>query len=307
MTNLISVIICTYNPNLNLFNRTLNGLKLQSLSVDYWELIIVDNNSKIPITTNGIWHPNAKIVREPKQGLTSARIRGFIEAQGQIIIMADDDNVLDPNYLQNCLVIFDKYPKIGAIGGNILPDFEIAPPEWTRMFWPSLALRTLGQHTRITDFAGHQINYYPDFAPVGAGMAIRSLALEKYMASMSNDKNAIQDRSGTKLTSSGDNEIVMQVMLNNFEVGFFPELHLIHLIPSNRLTKNYLGKLNHGIMNSWTTFLIKYQISPWKRFPRYLLWPRLIKAYLKYKPWQTDQNFVIFKGIKGQLQALAKN
>lgn len=307
MINVISVIICTYNPNADRLNKTLNGLRLQGFPLQNWELIIVDNDSKTPIIVDLKWHPSARIVKEPKPGLTRARIKGFTEAKGEIILMVDDDNVLDQNYLQNCSDIFDKYPKLGAIGGNILPDFETIPPEWTKQFWGSLALRTLEKKIQLTDFSGIKITHYPSFAPVGAGMAIRNIALEKYMANMANGENVIQDRSGNKLTSSGDNEIVMQIMLNGFEAGFFPQLQLNHLIPPDRFTKNYLGKLNQGIMSSWTAFLIKYQICPWKRFPKYLLWPRLIKAYLKYKPWQNEKNLVTYKGIKGQLQALAEN
>jgi len=307
MINVISVLICTYNPNVDRLNRTLNGLRLQDFPLQNWELIIVDNNSKKPIIIDLTWHPNARIVEEPKPGLTNARIKGFTEAKGEIILLVDDDNVLDQNYLQNCSNIFDKYPKIGAIGGNISPDFETIPPEWTKQFWGSLALRKFEKKIQLTDFSGLKITHFPSFAPVGAGMAIRSIALKYYMVNIASSENIIQDRSGNKLTSSGDNEIVMQIMLNGFEVGFFPQLQLSHLIPSDRFTKNYLGKLNQGIMSSWTTFLIKYHICPWKRFPKYLLWPRVLKAYLKYKPWQNEENLVIYKGIKGQLQALAEN
>lgn len=42
---MISVIIPTYNPSFERLNQTLEGLKQQSLSPAYWELIIIDNNS----------------------------------------------------------------------------------------------------------------------------------------------------------------------------------------------------------------------------------------------------------------------
>lgn len=306
MIDLISVIICTYNPDVDRLNRTIKGLRLQSFSLQNWELIIVDNNSRFSITADVSWHPDAKIVKEQKPGLTSARIRGFSEAKGQIFIMVDDDNVLNPNYLQSCSEIFNKYPKLGAIGGNIFPDFEASPPEWTREFWPCLALRNLGQSIQISSFANQPITCYPDFAPVGAGMAIRCIALERYMTYAIDDKNAIQDRSGDKLTSSGDNEIVIQILLNNYEVGFFPILSLEHLISSDRLTKEYLARLNKGIMESWTLLLKKYEISPWQNIKKWTLPFRKLKSYIKIRAWRGNSEYVRWKGTCGTFKGLAK-
>lgn len=128
----------------------------------------------------------------------------------------------------------------------------------------------------------------------------------KYISQIQSQQTALSDRSGNSLTSSGDKEIVMQILLNNYQVGFFPQLNLKHLIPEERLTKSYLGKLNEGIMQSWTQFLIKYNICPWPTFAKYTLSLRILKAYLTHKPWQSNTQYVVYKGILGQLKGLSK-
>ena len=62
--------------------------------------------------------PSVRVVREDKLGLTHARVRGFQEAQGEIVVMVDDDNVLKPDYLERAIKILEKYPQLGAVGGK---------------------------------------------------------------------------------------------------------------------------------------------------------------------------------------------
>ena len=102
---LISIIIPTYNPNIIRLNRTIQGVINQS--VTNWECIIINNNSTQLFETEIIKHPQIKLVNEPKLGLTYARLKGFEEAKGNIIVMVDDDNVLDKDYLKNCIQIFE--------------------------------------------------------------------------------------------------------------------------------------------------------------------------------------------------------
>ena len=299
---LVSIIIPTYNPNITRLNRTIQSIFNQSIT--NWECFVINNNSSQLFETKIIKHPQLKVIQQPKQGLTYARLKGFEESKGDMIVMVDDDNVLDKDYLKNCTEIFEKHPNLGAIGGNIEPEFETEPPQWTKELWGKLAIRNLGYISMISE-RERKLNEYPLFAPVGAGMAIRKNALNKYIAEINHQQTIIADRNGDNLSSSGDNEIVMQILLNNFQVGFFPQLKLIHLIPADRLTKVYLGKLNESIMQSWTKFLLKYDICPWQTFHKNTLKLRLLKAYLKYQPWKGNKDYIVYKGISGQLKGLS--
>lgn len=304
----LSVIIPTYNPSLERLNQTLKGLAIQTLPKSDWELIVVDNNSSIKFESliNIPTDVDFQFVIEPRQGLTFARLKGFEEAQGEIVLMVDDDNVLDNDYLKYSVQIFDNNPKLGAIGGNIDSEFETSPSDWTKEFLGKLAIRNLGNQPRISEFNGKMISYYPTFAPVGAGMVIRKEALKKYISDIENQTESISDRKGDSLSSSGDNEIVMYVLKSGFEVGFFPELKLTHLIPANRLTKAYLARLNHGILKSWTLFLIKHNLCPWRTISAWTVPLRKLKSYFIHTAWRNEVNYIHWKGSCGMFEALAK-
>src|SRR2546430_6030560 len=79
----LSVIICCHNPRMDYLARVLGALKAQTLSTDNWELLVVDNASKDPVSASHdiSWHPKAHHVREMNLGLTHARLRGIAESR----------------------------------------------------------------------------------------------------------------------------------------------------------------------------------------------------------------------------------
>ncbi|MCC6416500.1 MAG: glycosyltransferase family 2 protein, partial [Opitutaceae bacterium] len=148
----ISVIIPTHNPDPQRLRRTLTALRAQTLTVEQWECLLVDNAS-LPALQLADWVNDApatlRLVVEPTLGLTAARRAGLNAAHGELAVLVDDDNVLAPDYLTEALRLFDATPKLGAAGGKSLPEFETEPPEWTREFFPLLALRDLGSEQVI--------------------------------------------------------------------------------------------------------------------------------------------------------------
>src|SRR5262245_7670464 len=82
----VSVVICTHNPRSDYLQRCLVALDRQTLSKDFWELIIVDNASTPEMAPPKAlaWHPRARFVSEPKLGLTPARLCGIRAAQGEL-------------------------------------------------------------------------------------------------------------------------------------------------------------------------------------------------------------------------------
>lgn len=302
----LSVIIPTYNPDSDNLNATLNGLRNQTLGLNKWELIIIDNNS-----TNGIldkldiaWHPNSSIIKEPKQGLTYSRIAGITHSKANIVVMVDDDNILSPGYLENMLAHFKANPQIGSMGGKITGLFNNYTPEkWTEEFWNMLALRDYGNEPIISE--PQLTAKYPTFSPVGAGMGVRRQLFSAYINEITKSGNQITDRSGGSLSSGGDNEINIQVLKQGFSVAYFPDLVLQHIIPPVRLTKDYLARLNYESSISWIRLLLKYGICPWPAIPPYTVSLRKIKAWIKYKPRSSNAAYIKWKGACGTFEALA--
>ncbi|GAB1539776.1 hypothetical protein NUACC21_24430 [Scytonema sp. NUACC21] len=127
-SSLISVIIPTHNPNLIRLERVLDALRKQQLPHSCWELLIVDNASDNPQIFSSLellWHPTARVIREENLGLTRARLAGIEASQGNYLVFVDDDNILHPEYLTQINLIFQQNPKLGAIGGKSLPEFEV--------------------------------------------------------------------------------------------------------------------------------------------------------------------------------------
>ncbi len=301
MTDLLSVILPTFNPDMGRLNKTIAGLKNQTLPFENWELIIIDNNSTQPVDINLNWHPNHTIVKETKPGLTYARLKGFNQAKGNVIVMVDDDNILDADYLKNTLVIFAADEKLGAIGGKSAPQFETTPPIWLKEFYVNLALRDLGDSVLIA----RQTNNYPHFAPIGAGMGIRKLALNNYIKKCSQGIDLIGDRTGKSLASGGDNDIVLEILAAGWQVGYYPILILQHIIPKQRTSVDYLARLMQDMNQSWVQVLEKHHINPWKPIPKWSVPLRKIKSWLTLQAWKNPSCYLRWKSSCGLFDGLA--
>lgn len=299
----VSVVLCTHNPDTRRLTSTLHALLRQSIDFDSWELLVVDNASAVPVDVPVVPEARSKVrlVREPRLGLTFARCAGVNYAKGEVIVFVDDDNVLAPDYLENVLRAFSRLPRVGAIGGKSLPQFEQKPEEWHREFLPLLALRDLGEKEQFclppTDSA--PLRVYPGCAPIGAGMAVRREALNTWMQEA---RNSLADRSGTELTSGGDNEIVLYVLKSGWAVGYVPELVLTHLIPSSRLQPDYLGRLNRGIQKSWMAVLTRHGINPWPAISAASLFPRVARSWLVHGAWSSPAAHVRWQGARGHFE-----
>jgi glycosyltransferase involved in cell wall biosynthesis len=304
----LTVIIPTYNPHPGRLARTLAGLAAQTLPPADWELLVIDNASSQPVNLRDYPNApaNARVIAEPQLGLTSARRRGFAEAGGAAIVMVDDDNVLASDYLARALELLAGHPRVGALGGRSIPEFEAAPAPWVREFDGLLACRDLGWHPLISNGLRHattHCNDYPEFAPIGAGMVLRRAAAEAWLADTGT--LALPDRRGGELSSSGDNDIVLTAMRHGWEVGYFPQLSLTHLIPAGRTTRDYLARLNQGIQKSWMQVLRRHDANPWGRIPAWSVPLREVRAWFAYRAWAGPAGYIRWRGACGHFQGRA--
>ncbi len=306
----ISVIIPTHNPDPRRLARTLKGLCAQTLATTTWDLIVVDNDSTEPLTIErlpGPIPPATRLVREEQLGLTQARRRGLQEATGEFAVLVDDDNVLAPDYLAQVEQIFAAYPTIGAIGGRSLPEFETAPaPWWQPEFDGLIACRDLGASAIIAEDrrdprTGRR--QYPHCAPVGAGMALRRRAFLGWLERQTHAH--FSDRRGSELTSGGDNDISLTLLQQGWLVGYFPALSLKHLIPSGRVQRDYLARLNYGIAKSWVQVLQHHEANPWPAVPPWTVPLRQLKAWFAYRAWSGPAQFIRWRGACGHFAGLA--
>jgi glycosyltransferase involved in cell wall biosynthesis len=299
----VSVLIPTHNPHAGRLGRTLAGLRAQTLPVGDWELIVVDNGSSVAVAPDMGWHPSARVVREPRLGLTFARLAGAAAAAAPVLVFVDDDNVLAPDYLARVVEVFAAHPRLGAGGGKSVPEWEAAPGPWVGEFAGPLALRDLGDAEQLAD-AKTQPGY-PPCSPIGAGMALRAEAWAAYARATAADPDAVTDRRGGSLASGGDCDIVLHVLAAGWQVGYFPQLALTHLIPTGRTAPDYLARLNHGIAKSWVEVLARHGIRPWPPVARWTVPLRRWRAYFRTRAWAGPAQYVRWRGACGQFEGRA--
>lgn len=240
---MLSVVLCSHNPRPPYLQRTLAALKAQSLALNAWEFILVDNASSPPIAPafDISWHPRGRHVREPELGLTRARMRGIAEAQGDILVFVDDDNELDPLYLENTVSLAAEHPRIGCFGAAIIcPEFEVPPALHLEPHLEYLALRVLTEDRWSNRPADGII-------PWGAGLVVRANIARRFVDEVT--KSPLRQRlgrSGKALLSGEDDEFSWIACGMGYGKGLFLRLRLTHLIPRERLEPAYLFRLVEG-------------------------------------------------------------
>jgi len=244
---MISVILCTHNPRRDYIDRTLDALRAQTLDRRDWELIIVDNASdqRLDNAFDLSWHPSGRLVREIELGLTPARLRGIRESRGETLVFVDDDNVLEHDYLEQVRRITDSHPFLGAWSGSVEGEFESPPPEWTRRYWGNLVIRDVSRD------AWSNIYWDARTTPLGAGLCVRrNVALEYLRLHDHRIRTFRMDRSGASLVSGGDNDLAACAIDLGLSSGVIASLRMKHLIPTERLTEEYLLRLIEGVSYS---------------------------------------------------------
>ncbi len=238
-----SVIICAHNPRSDYFARVLDLLRSQTLPLNKWELLIIDNASKVPLARHWhiSWHPMVRHIVENEIGVAAARRRGIREAYADLIVFVDDDNVLDKTYLTQAVGIGRDWQSLGAWGsGSIQADFEVKPPEPIIKFLPYLALRETASPQWSNVAACWQA------MPWGAGLCVRTPVAVAYCQSCERSSIQITGRAGSSPLSGEDREIALVCCAQGSAFGIFPDLKITHLIPRHRVSEDYMVRLVEG-------------------------------------------------------------
>jgi glycosyltransferase involved in cell wall biosynthesis len=137
MASGVSVLICSYNGASRL-SKTLEHLALQKVSADIpWEIILIDNASTD--NTSQIaeeeWHKyssktNLRILQEPNAGKNNALDTGINNAIYDLILICDDDNWLNEDYVEKAYYRMQADDNIGAAGGQGIGVSNVEFPAW---------------------------------------------------------------------------------------------------------------------------------------------------------------------------------
>jgi len=238
-----TVAIPTYNGESRLpelLERLQNQLYTEHLS---WEIIVVDNNStdntaKLVQAYQKNWqcpYP-LKYCFEAQQGAAYARKKAVAEAKGKFIGFLDDDNYPTSNWVSAAYAFGEKYPKAGAYGSQIHPDWEVEPPENFQRIAPFLAITERGNLPLLYEATKKLL-------PPSAGIVIRKQA---WLESVP-DKCILTGRAKGNMLTSEDLEMLSYIQKSGWEIWYSPEMEIYHKIPSFRLQKDYLIPFFRGI------------------------------------------------------------
>jgi glycosyltransferase involved in cell wall biosynthesis len=235
----VSVAICTYNPNTDTLRRALDAIVAQLHEVPSAELIVIDNNSTPSLAGQEFLSSYPiRLISEPTPGLTAAREAAINNAEGDMIVFVDDDNVLNDHYLVTAMEWFSQDPKLGLLGGCILPEYEAPPPPWFGEFENWLAIRRypLKLHVETTE------PMYSDYFPVGAGLVVRRNLACAYLEDCATAAR-IEGRRGSALSSGEDLDLGLFILSQGSKLAVTGSLGLTHVISSGRISDKYLQRL----------------------------------------------------------------
>jgi len=270
-----SIIICTYNPDEVIFRRCLNAVsKLQSNGLKI-EVIIVDNNSNIPLL--GVDYVSAfisnfqssKVITVIQQGLNHARIAGILESKGKVILFFDDDNEPKDDYLIALNHLYLNYPQVGVWGpGNIDVDFlSVVEPHLYEVAREAFQERH-EQHVTYSNQHSWQSCY-----PFGTGLSLRKDYCLKYIEGVRAGLFTLSDRKGNELSSGGDTQMIFFVISQGAAAGVSPSLSLTHIVPKKRTTFDYLKRLTYGTSVCYSTCLSEVFPKELHRIKSHLVHP----------------------------------
>lgn len=99
----------------------IQSLENQSLSRTLYEVIMVDNGGSTPSVEKYKGKKNIKVLHFPvNYGFAGGNNMALAHAQGEIILLLNQDVVVHSNCLEELLNAFDSYPEAGAISANML-------------------------------------------------------------------------------------------------------------------------------------------------------------------------------------------
>jgi glycosyltransferase involved in cell wall biosynthesis len=164
-----SIVICTRNRASSL--RSCLAAITQDDSRAEREVIVVDNGSSddteavIATAVHRAQHLSLRTIWQPIVGLSVARNTGVSAARGEYVLFTDDDVRVEKGWADALVAGFQLGGSVGAVAGRIVPEWEVAPPEWLSAW--------IGHLVGLRDYGPTAKELGEADPPVGANMAVR--------------------------------------------------------------------------------------------------------------------------------------
>lgn len=232
----LSLVITTYNRGSEL-SETLESLVGQTLPVELWETVVVDNNSTDDTVERfgkfADAHPwlNIRLVHETVQGVSAARNRGVAESCGEYIVFIDDDETVVPCFLESYYRLFARDGSVAAAGGRILPNFTSTPPRWMSRYTERAIAGTLDLGERVIEF------------PKGTFFGGGNHGYRREVAERYGGYDIALGRQGGVLLAGEEKDLFARMRAAGERIVYLPDAVIYHAVGAERMTRSYFVRL----------------------------------------------------------------
>ncbi|KYD19077.1 glycosyltransferase family 2 protein [Saccharococcus caldoxylosilyticus] len=229
---LVSVVICTYN-RVRFLASCIESVLKNNVDKEFYEILVIDNNSsdntEEVVKSLAQNNPHIRYVKESKVGLSYARNRGIEEAKGDIIVFIDDDVEVAPNYVEEIISFFNKYPDAVCAGGKVIPVWHFEKPTWfSSEFASIIGETTYGEETRVLKFREY---------PIGCNMIFKKEIFNKI--GLFNNNLGIK---GNELYLGEEVDICDRILKLGYKIYYLPRASVYHRVHRNKVDKEYILK-----------------------------------------------------------------
>jgi len=260
----ITVCICTHNRP-SYLRDCLNGLRVQSVKADRFEVLIVDSASDPAVAQDLVRLARefgARLIRLEQPGISLARNAGADAARAEYVAYIDDDAIPAPDWIDAILSALEEPgDRPVLLGGRILPIWETPLPPW----WPP-SLRSV---LSIIEYEGRgiyrSVELPPGLEPYAANMVVHRPALRAV-----GGFQAAFGRVGKVLLSDEDVQLAWTLQNAGHVIRYDSRILVYHQIQSDRLRPAWLLSRLYwqGASTVLTWQLTGQAHRVWWRFPR---------------------------------------
>jgi L-malate glycosyltransferase len=296
----LTVLLATRNRS-RVFKLVLESFCRLRPPASGWKLLIVDNGSTdqtpqiIASFTNRL---PLRALTEPTLGKNFALNAGLSHAEGDLIVLTDDDVFPHEDWLIQLRNAADAQPDFSIFGGSVLPRWEIPPPSWIQ--WADH-----GAAYAVTDPAWNDGPVSPTCI-WGPNMAIRSNVFQSNIRF-----DTSMGPRGPNYLQGGDTEMTRRLHRLGKKAWHVRGAIVEHFVRKEQLTKTWV--MQRAIRHGRGEFRLGQagEITSRKLLlgaPRYLYRELATQGRQMTKSWLTRRREDLFRShwrfnyIRGQIQ-----
>lgn len=224
----ISVLMATHNGT-DTIERTLAAMSDMESPPGGWKLVVVNNGSTDDTEARVLkWQDKLPLeyLVEPRLGKSKAMNMALSKAEGDLIVMTDDDVLPERDWLVQWRRTVDALPQCAVFGGAITPEFGANPPSWAM---PITWLTVL--YAQTPDYAEGEIE---PFNVSGPNMAIRRSVWDQGERL---DERFLVGKYGLM---GEDAEFVRRASEHGHKVGFAPRARVRHIVQKDQMSLRWM-------------------------------------------------------------------